>query len=206
MTNIRLTLALALGLLSGCAAPSAVPHGAIRLAICQRGWHTEIGIPESALSAPLTTLDPATLHRRYLLIGFGARNYFTKPNADAGDAAQALLPGPSAINLAAFDTLSDGSGRKITWLNVSQANINGIQSFVLASLPHDGAAAPAPIVVLNRASVFYAAQPDYNAMYNCNNWAVAALNAGGLPFTNTGLHFASDVQAQAKTLAAEQEP
>jgi hypothetical protein len=193
--------------LTACATPPAVPvpHGPIQLAIAQRGWHTEIGIPESALTGPLATLGPATLHRHYLLVGFGARAYFTNPAAGAGTAAEALLPGPSAINLAAFDNLSDDHARQITWLYVSQSGINQMLAFIWQSLPRTGAV-PSPIVTINNANMFYAAQPDYNMLYNCNNWAVDVLRAGGLPFSNNGLHFSSDVQTQAQHIAAAQAP
>jgi hypothetical protein len=203
----RLVL-LGLALLSSCAAtpPAPVPHGPIALAICKRGWHTEIGIPQTALSGPLATLGPATLHRQYLLIGYGARAYFTNPEAGAGTAAEALLPGPSAINLSAFDNLNDGSNRQITWLYVSQADIDHMLAFIWQSMPRQGDAPPATIVTVNNANMFYAAQPDYNMLYNCNNWAVDALRAGGLPFSNSGLHFSEDVQAQAQHIAAAQGP
>jgi hypothetical protein len=199
-------LALPAVFLTRCAAPqpAAVPHGPIRLAICKRGWHTEIGIPQAAITGPLATLGPAVLHRRYLLVGYGARAYFTNPEAGAGTAAEALLPGPAAINLSAFDNLSDD--QQITWLYVSQNDIDHMLAFIWQSLPRQGGAPPAPIVTVNNANMFYAAQPDYNMLYNCNNWAVDALRAAGLPFSNAGLHFADDVQAQAQRIAAAQPP
>jgi hypothetical protein len=205
----RSFLLLLLCLLSACATPppqaAAIPHGPIALAICKRGWHTEIGVPQSALTGPLASLGPTALHRQYLLIGYGARSYFTDQNPNDGEAAEALLPGPSAINLSAYDNLDDGSGRTIIWLHVSQADIDHMLAFVWQSMPHAGAA-PSPIVTVNNANMFYAAQPDYNMFYNCNNWAVDALRAGGLPFTNAGLHFSADVLAQAKRIAAAQAP
>jgi len=202
---MRFILLLALSLLTACATslPPAVPRGPIQLAIAQRGWHTEIGIPESALTGPLASLGPAMLHRHYLLVGFGARAYFTNPKAGAGIAAEALLPGPSAIDLAAMDNLDADQG---TWLYVSQSDITHMLAFIWQSLPRNGAAAPVPIVTINNANIFYAAQPGYSAFYNCNNWAVDALRAGNLPFSNSGLHFSSGVQAQAKRIAAAQAP
>lgn len=201
---LRFALLLALSFLSACAAsPPPVPYGPVALGVAKRGWHTEIVIPGTALTGPLASLGPAQLHRPYLLFGFGARAYFTNPQAGAGTALEALLPGPSAINLAAFNTLNDGSGRHTVWLHVSQADINHILAFIWQSLPRQGAA-PAPIVIVNAADMFYAARPDYNAFYNCNNWAVDALRAGSLPFSNNGLHFSSGVQAQAKQIAQEQ--
>ncbi len=192
--------------LTSCAAPTPppVPHGPIALAVAKRGWHTEIGVPEAALTGPLAGLGPAGLHRKYLLFGYGARAYFTGHHG-AGNAAVALLPGPGAINLAAFDDLNDGSGRQVTWIYVSQDDINHLLAFIWQSMPHTGTA-PAPIVIANNASMFYAAQPDYNIFYNCNNWAVDALRAGGLPFSNAGLHYSSDVQAEAQHIAAAQAP
>jgi hypothetical protein len=203
---LRYVLLLAFVFLSACATPppAAVPPGPVHLAICQRGWHTEIGVPETALTGPLATLGPASLHRHYLLFGYGARAYFTNPNAGAGTAAEALLPGPAAINLAAFDDLNDGSGRQIVWLNVSQADIDHMLDFIWQSMPRSGSATPVAIVTVNNASMFYAAEPDYNMLYNCNNWAVDALRAAGLPFSNNGLHFSSDVLDQAKRIAAAQ--
>jgi hypothetical protein len=201
---MRLCILFLAFLLTACASPppAAVPPGPIHLAVAQRGWHTEIGIPESALTGPLATLGPATIHRQYLLAGFGARAYFTNPNAGAGTAAEALLPGPSAINLSAMDNLN---ADHVTWLYVSQSDINHMLAFIWQSLPRNGAT-PAPIVTINNANIFYAAQPDYNAFYNCNNWAVDVLRAGSLPFSNNGLHFSSDVQAQAQRIAATQVP
>jgi hypothetical protein len=204
---LRFALFLALSFLTACAtpAPPPVPHGPVTLGIAKRGWHTEIAVPETSLTGPLASLGPANLHRKYLLFGFGARAYFTNPKAGAGTAAEALLPGPSAINLAAFDDLNDGTGREVIWLHVSQDDINHMLAFIWAALPHQGAV-PAPIVTANNASIFYAAQPDYNMFYNCNNWTVDALRAGDLPFSNAGLHFSSDVLAQAKQIAAAQAP
>lgn len=196
---------LLLLLLCACAAPAPppVPRGPIALAITQRGWHTEIGVPETALTGPLASLGPTDLHRHYLLFGYGARAYFTNPNAGAGTAAEALFSGPAAINLAAFDNLSDDNPNQITWLYVTQDDISNMLAFIWASMPRTGAA-PTPIVTASNASIFYAASPEYSAFYNCNNWAVDALRAAGLPFTNSGLHFSSDVQAEAKRIAATQ--
>jgi hypothetical protein len=197
-------LLLLLLLLSACATPtpSSVPRGPIAIAVAKRGWHTEIGVPDSAVTGPIASLGPASLHRHYLLIGYGARDYFTNPKAGAGTAAEALFPGPAAINLSAFDDLDDDT-HHIIWLYVTQDDINHMLAFVWASMPHTGTD-PAPIVVTNNANMFYAATPDYNAFYNCNNWAVDALRAGRLPFSNSGLHFAGDVQDEAKKIAEEQ--
>ena len=202
---LRLFPVLLVLALTACASapPAAVPRGPIALAVAQRGWHTEIGIPDSALTGPLATFGPTALHRHYLLIGYGARYYFTGHHG-AGTAAEALLPGPAAINLSAFDNL-DAPDRQIVWLHVSQSDIDHMLAFIWQSMPRDGAIPPV-IVTVNSADMFYAAQPDYNMFYNCNNWAVDALRAGGLPFSNAGLHFSSDVQAEAKRIAAEQAP
>jgi len=198
---------LILLLLSGCAAPQvqqgAVPGGPIRLAICKHGWHTEIGVPEAALTGPMADLGPARLHAPYLLIGFGAKVYFTALNPNDGQAAEALLPGPSAINLAAFASLPGDPDRQVVWVQVSQDNINKLLAFTWASMPRQGAA-PATIISREPGSAFYAATPDYSAGYNCNNWAADALHAAGLPITSQGVMFSSDVMAQAEKIAAEQ--
>ncbi len=201
---MRALLALCL-LLAACATPTpqSVPRGPIAIAVAQRGWHTEIGIPASSLTGPLSHLGPASLHRAYLLIGYGARNFFTNPKAGAGTAFEALFPGPAAINLAAFNNLDDASDGHIVWLYVTQEDINQMLAFIWSSMPHTGAV-PKSIVTVNNASMFYTAKPDYDALYNCNNWAVDALRAAGLPFSNAGVHFSSDVQAEARRIARAQ--
>jgi hypothetical protein len=201
---------LILLLLTGCAGPQLVdgpvPSGPIRLAICQHGWHTEIGVPRAALTGPLAALKPNDLHAPYLLIGFGAKSYFTALNPSDGQAAEALLPGPSAINLAAFQSLPGEADRKVVWVNVSQDNINRLLAYTYAAMPHAPGAAPAPIVQRVPGSAFYAATPGYSAAYNCNTWAADALHAAGLPITSQGVTWASDVQVQAQAIAAEQGP
>lgn len=201
---MRALLALCL-LLAACAMPTLqpLPRGPIGIAVAQRGWHTEIGIPASSLNGPLSHLGPANLHRSYLLIGYGARNFFTNPKAGAGTAFEALFPGPAAINLAAFNNLDDASEGHTVWLYVTQEDINQMLAFIWSSMPHTGAA-PQPIVTANNASMFYRAKPDYDVLYNCNNWAVDALRAAGLPFSNAGVHFSSDVQAEARRIARAQ--
>ncbi len=201
---MRALLALCL-LLAACATPTpqSVPRGPIAIAVAQRGWHTEIGIPASSLNGPLSHLGPANLHRAYLLIGYGARDFFTNPKAGAGTAFEALFPGPAAINLAAFNNLDDASDGHTVWLYITQEDINQMLAFIWSSMPHTGAA-PQPIVTANNASMFYTAKPDYDALYNCNNWAVDALRAAGLPFSNAGVHFSSDVQVEARRIAQAQ--
>lgn len=191
-------------LLSACATPPppVIPYGPIALGVAHSGWHTEIVVPRAGLTGPLATLGPAALDRRYLVIGFGARGFFTTPDAGLGLAVEALFPGPSAINLSAFNNLTEESG--IVWLHVSRADTGAILGFVWRSLPHHGAL-PRPIVTANDASMFYAARPDYSALYNCNNWTIAALRAGGLPFTESGVHFAANVMGEARRAAAAQQ-
>lgn len=198
---------LLLAPLAACATPrinAPAPHGPIRLAICKHGFHTEIGIPTSAITGPIAALPTVRLETGgYVLIGFGAKVYFAAANPNDGQAAEALLPGPSAIDLAAFGTLTATPDRQIIWLNVDQATINRLLAFTWAAMPRaPGASTPTPIAsYYNQASVFYAATPGYSGFYNCNNWAADALRAAGLPFTSQGVMWAADVQAQARAAA-----
>lgn len=210
--SLRPCLMLLALLAAGCAAPPrpvatlpvAEPSGPILLAVAKRGWHTEIGIPEEALNGNLTDFGPAKLHRHYLLVGFGAKQYFTDSHHGVGEAAIALTPGRSAVNLTALDNMQDDPKRQIVWLHVSQANINALEAFIWWSITPQNGAAPQLILELNNASMFYEGRQPYSLGYNCNDWAVEALREAGLPFNGSVLTSSGDVLAQARKIAATQ--
>ena len=44
------------------------------------GWHTELGLPLAEISGPLVVLKPDFPGARYLVFGWGARDYYMASN------------------------------------------------------------------------------------------------------------------------------
>ena len=61
------------------------------------GWHTELGLSLGAISGPLAALKPGFPGARYLVFGWGARDYYMANKADIGDLLRAAAPGPAVM-------------------------------------------------------------------------------------------------------------
>jgi hypothetical protein len=61
------------------------------------GWHTELALPVSTISAPLATLEPGFGNARYLVFGWGARDYYMARDPGFEDLLRALVPGPAVL-------------------------------------------------------------------------------------------------------------
>jgi Protein of unknown function (DUF2459) len=61
------------------------------------GWHTEIGLPVGAIGGPLAALKAEFPGARYLVFGWGARDYYMARNPGLGDILRALTPGPAVM-------------------------------------------------------------------------------------------------------------
>ena len=61
------------------------------------GWHTEIGLPLAEISGPLATLKLGFPNARYLVFGWGARDYYMAQNPGIGDLLRATAPGPAVM-------------------------------------------------------------------------------------------------------------
>ncbi|MGH7002280.1 MAG: DUF2459 domain-containing protein, partial [Stellaceae bacterium] len=91
--------------LAGCAtAPAEVvqPYcGAApklqTLYVIAGGWHTEISIPVDVLSQPLAALPEISPDVRYVVFGWGQRDYYMARNPGFGDLLAASVPGPSVV-------------------------------------------------------------------------------------------------------------
>lgn len=206
---LALCFCLVGGLLTGCAesrlAPTeVVPTGDVELAVIELDWHTELGIPVDQISGPLASAVPFASGDKYLVVGFGDLAYFTDHDAGAGTALAALFAGPSAIQLAAFETLPEDDTHIIVKLHLSREGLDQISRFIWESLERRGDGRPRQVAENNPRSLFFAGRQAYDAFYNCNNWTAEALKAGGLPFDPAGIVFASEVMAEARRVASLQ--
>lgn len=188
------------GSVASCTATPVQPYPALApeqpaIYVIAGGWRTEIGLRLGEISGPLAALKPSFPGARYLVFGWGARDYYMARNPGIGDLLRAMVPGPAvmlviplrvppaafacAANAAAVPTSRDGLARLSQFLWES-----------LAKDPRPMSAGPYP------QSVFFAATGTYSLDHTCNTWTAEALHAAGLPVTASGVVFADQVLDQ----------
>ena len=93
------------GWLAGCAVmptDAPVPNGEATIYVVGRGWHTDIGLSVDEVTGPLASLERDFPGIRFMVFGFGERQYYMAHDAGSGEMLTALLPSDSAILLTAL--------------------------------------------------------------------------------------------------------
>jgi uncharacterized protein (TIGR02117 family) len=197
------------GWLACCAvmpADAPVPDGEATIYVVGRGWHTDVGLPVSEVSRPLASLERDFPGVRFMVFGFGEREFYMAHNEGSGEMLAALLPSKSAILMTALNTVPTEafSDHTVVALHLPPAGVERIVARLWDGLEKqaDGSAerlanGPYP------GSMFYAARETYDAFHTCNTWTALVLRDGGLPI-NTHVLFASQVMQQVSRIAALQ--
>lgn len=203
-------VAVLAGWLAGCSAmppDPAVPTGQATIHVVGRGWHTDIGLPVDEVTGPLTSLQHDFPGVRFMVFGFGERDYYMAHGEGSGEMLAALLPSKSAILLTALrappaEAFAD---QQVVTLHLPQAGVDRIATRLWQGLEKtaDGSAvrlADGPYA----GSVFYAANETYDAFHTCNTWTARMLRDGGMPVDPSGVLFAGQVMQQVAWIAAMQ--
>jgi uncharacterized protein (TIGR02117 family) len=192
------------GLVGCSAAPVVGPYdgSASRtevIYVISGGWHTELGLPLAEVSGPLAALKREFPSARYLVFGWGARDYYMARNPDIGDILRALAPGPAVMLVIPLEMAPEavfGVSNAFV-VQVSPGGIGRLSGFLWSYLVTDEEGAPRRIGAgLYPESVFYAATGTYNLSHTCNTWTAEALRVAGLPVSATGVVFAAQVLDQ----------
>lgn len=199
-----------MALLAGCShipAPRFTGPEAARIAVIDRGWHTEIGLPAVLAKGRLQLVAARFPGARWLTIGFGDRAYLESPNRGLPDMLRALLPGPGLLLVTALNSAPEAAfgADKVVRLSVSRSGLQGLQHFLAAAFAPqpDGApqvVGPGPYP----GSLFYAAAATYDLAHTCNTWVAQGLDAAGLGVAPGGLMFAGQLMHQVRQVAAAQ--
>ena len=169
------------------------------------GWHTELGLPLEALSGPLAALKPDFPSARYLVFGWGARDYYMAQNAGIGDLLRAVAPGPAVMLVIPLEISPEAffGASNVFVLPASRTASHVSHSFygTIWSLKRNGTpgrigTGPYP------QSVFYASTGTYNLGHTCNTWTAEALRVAGLPVNAAGVVFAGQVLDQLPSILA----
>jgi uncharacterized protein (TIGR02117 family) len=195
--------------LAGCSSASPVePYtgSASRtelLYVISGGWHTELGLPAGAISGQLAALKSEFPSARYLVFGWGARDYYMARNPGMADMLRALAPGPAVMLIIPLKMPPEaffGASNTLI-VHVSRDGIERLSELLWSFLAVDNEAAPHRIGAgPYTESVFYASTGTYNLSHTCNTWTAEALRVAGLPVSASGVVFAAQVLNQVHPL------
>lgn len=205
-----LPLVAALSFAAGCARSPVLPYAGAApkektLYLIDGGWHTEIALSRAAardLPAPLIDAFPDA---RYLVFGWGARDYYMARDPGLDDALRALIPGPAVVLVIPLTTSpAEAYGAEhVVALPVSGPGLARLADYLWTDIakekdgtPRRAGAGPLP------GSVFYASTESYDMTHTCNTWTAIALRTAGLAIDPGGVVFAGGVLSQARALAA----
>lgn len=192
-----LGLALALGCLTGTADAESVT-------VIAGGWHTELALPRGALSGELKAFASGFPGARYLVFGWGARDYYMARSPDLGDVLRAMTPGPAVVLVVPLGVPPDAwvGPRNSVALRITATGEAALSRYLWAAFAKDEQGRPRPLAAgPYPGSAFYAGTGSYDLTHTCNTWTAEALRAAGLPVTAGGVVTRNDVVDQLRPLA-----
>ena len=182
--------------LAGCATPvlpvcSPVATGTTAW-VANYGWHTEIILPASVLTADLAQLRPPGAVA--LSFGFGKTDFMVVPSPGLGDFLAGAVPGPATVRVLTLRVPPPAStGSPLVRVVLSPERLGRLQAFLSGAIARGADGAPVVAATPPDADTrFYAASYGYSLAYTCNSWAADGLERAGLPM-EFGVVFAGGV-------------
>jgi uncharacterized protein (TIGR02117 family) len=163
------------------------------------GWHTELGLRLDVLSGRLAALKPDFPDARYLVFGWGARDYYMSQDPGIGDFLRAAASGPAVMLVIPLQMSPEEffGASNVFVLPAPREGIQRLSEFLWRYLVNEQKG------ILDRVgtgpypqSMFYASTGTYNLGHTCNTWTAEALHVAGLPVNAAGVIFAGQVLDQ----------
>ena len=186
---------------TGTAATTNAPPAPASVYVLRRGRHTDLVLPVEQLDEHLATLTADFAAPRYLVFGFGDRQYMLATHKNAWHAFLAPFPGAGIMLVTGLqETPQQAYGADhLAGLSLSAAQLRELQRFVWDSLEQDPPGAVRPYMPGQLpGNVYYASTLTYHGFYTCNTWTAEALEKTGLPVHSGGVLFAGQVWEQLK--------
>ncbi len=183
-----------------CVGGPAVPSAWL----VDQGWHTEIGLPASALTGPLAVYRGIFPGATVLMFGFGKRTWMTARVESLGELLIGPFPGKGAIQVTGLRASPERAfgDAAVLRLPLDPSQSRRLAGFIGAAIGRARSGQPRLLSQgLFPGSLFYAAQESYAPDYTCNSWTAQALGAAGLSVDPEGIVFPGGVMAQATRLA-----
>ena len=167
------------------------------------GWHTELGLPVESLRGSLALFADALPGVRYLVFGWGQRDYYMAREPAIGDLFGAALPS-SAVMLVVplWQAPANAYGADHVFnVVVSDQGASTLSGFIwrFVAMGADGRpvrVAPGPYPQ----SAFYASNGTYSLGYTCNTWTATALKAAGVPIHASDVVLPGQLTTQLQTM------
>ncbi len=196
---------------AGCASPAPpwpTPIKGDAVYVVAEGWHVEIGLPVAELKGPLATYRGVFPGAGAIMFGYGKRSFMTGNMVDrVSGYLVGLIPGQSTIEASGVTTTpADAFGPSVTTtLALPPGGAQALSNFIWNDLEKDKAGGPRLIDVhVDRDSLLYAANSQYDIDHTCNTWVVDALAAAGLPISSTGVRYSGEAVDRARLVAKAQ--
>jgi uncharacterized protein (TIGR02117 family) len=204
-------LGLIAGALCGCASAPKLseppPAGNAVIYVVGRGWHTDIGLPVDEVNGPLAGLESDFPGVRFMVFGFGERNYLMTHGNGSGEMLTALFPSKSAILMTALraSPTEAFADEQVVTLRLSQDGVDRISELIWQALEKTADGSPVPLADgPYPGSLFYASHETYDAFHTCNTWTALLLHDSGLPVDPRGVLFVGQVMRQVAAIASLQ--
>ena len=181
--------------------PRPIPADAVF--VVSHGWHTDLGIPATALRGRMTLFRKVFPGMAVLMVGFGKRTFMMAPVTDLGDLLVGPFPGDGAILIAGLRAAPDSAydDGRMAVLKLPPGGAERLSDFIWNTFDvHDDR--PRRIADgFFPGSIFYATRIGYSGFYTCNSWTEEALHAAGLAAGPDGVIFAGQVMQGATSRA-----
>lgn len=200
----------ALCILAGCAWSPVSPYAGDApaletISVIVGGWHTEIGMPASAMTGSLSALSRASPGSQYFVFGWGQRDYYMARNPGLAEMLEAVVPSPAVMLVIPTGTHPSqffATDTTVFTIPVSRAGLERLSQFLAGYIERD------PNDVPRRlgegpypGSSFYASRGTYSLANTCNTWTAEALRISGLPVSPAGVLSAGQVVDQVQRLS-----
>jgi uncharacterized protein (TIGR02117 family) len=182
------------------------PSAASTIYVARRGWHIDVGMEVSDLTAPLGATAAQLPGARYLFFGFGDRHYLAAKKHNAPVLLSAIWPGGGIVLITALSA-SPGEAfgaNQVTSLIVTAEQMQALQSFIWRSLKTQNGELLEPLPGPYEDSLYFIATAKYSALHTCNTWAAQALRAAGFHIHTAGIIFAGQLWRQVRRLEREE--
>lgn len=187
-------------------AAATVQAPAASVYVLRRGRHTDLILPVAQLHGPLTELAAQFPAARYMVFGFGDRQYVLATHQNLAHVLLAPLPGAGLLLVTGLqaEPLDTYGGDHLVALTLRQPQIDAIGQFVWDSLEHDEQGRVLPYLPGKYpGNVYYPSTRTYYGFYTCNTWTAEGLKSGGLPVSTFGVLLAGQVWDQAQAASAQ---
>ncbi|MBN6740930.1 DUF2459 domain-containing protein [Acidithiobacillus sp. MC6.1] len=176
----------------------------ISIGVLDEGWHTELVLPVRALGPSLADLHHWFPEAKYLVYGWGNRNFYMANHPGPGMAIAALFPSSSVVFVEGLPKHPKNAlppDAHLHWICASRTGVWRLDAYLgdyLRMGPSEDpvSLAPGPFPE----SRFFASTGTYDAFHTCNTWTAAALKFAGLPVSDEGVLFAGQVMSEIRSL------